>query len=306
MDGRNKSGHDEAKEPAIPRGLDHIVHAVHDLDAAGARYAQLGFTVGARNRHPWGTHNRIVQCPGVFIELLTVGEPELIPPGGPRTFSFGAFTRDFLAHREGFSMLALEGKGAAADADAYRAAGIGDFEVFDFAREAKRPDGTTVNVAFSLVFAADRQAPDTSYFTSQNHYPENFWNPAFQAHPNSVTTIAGVVLVAENPADHHVFLKAFSGSSDLKSTSSGITIETPRGGIQVMDPSAYKAHFAVAPPDVSRGARLAALRFAVRDMDALKLAFEKGGVAAVSHMGKVIVPPQDMYGATLAFEPVAR
>jgi hypothetical protein len=278
---------------------------VHDLDAAGARYGQLGFTVGARNRHPWGTHNRIVQCPGVFIELLTVGEPELIPPPGPRTFSFGAYTRDFLAHHEGLSMLALEGKGAAADADAYRAAGIGDFEVFDFAREAKRPDGTSVNVAFSLVFAADRQAPETAYFTSQNHYPENFWNPAFQAHPNSVTTIAGVVLVAENPADHHVFLKSFSGVSDLTSTSSGITIATPRGEIQVMDPSAYKAHFAAEPPDVSRGARLAALRFAVRDMDTLKLTFEQGGVAAADHMGKVIVPPQGMYGATLAFEPVA-
>jgi hypothetical protein len=289
-------------EDIIARGLDHIVHAVHDLDAAGARYAQLGFTVGARNRHPWGTHNRIVQCPGVFIELLTVGEPELIQPGGPRTFSFGAFTRDFLADREGLSMLVLEGKGAAADAEAFRAAGIGNFEVFDFAREAKRPDGATVKVAFSLAFAADNKAPDTGYFTCQQHYPENFWNPAFQAHPNSVTTIAGVVLVAENPADHHVFLKAFSGISDLKSTSSGITIETPRGEIQVMDPSAYKAHFAVAPPDVSRGARLAALRFAVGDMAALQSSLEKGGVAAVDHMGKRVVPPQNAFGATLAFE----
>jgi Glyoxalase-like domain len=276
---------------------------VHDLDAAGARYGQLGFTVGARNRHPWGTHNRIVQCPGVFIELLTVGEPELIPPPGPRTFSFGAFTRDFLAHREGLSMLALEGKGAAADAEAFRAAGIGDFEVFDFAREAKRPDGTSVNVAFSLVFAADRQAPETAYFTSQNHYPENFWNPAFQAHPNSVTTIAGVVLVAENPADHHVFLKVFSGISDLTSTSSGITIETPRGEIQVMDPAAYKAHFAAEPPDVSRGSRLAAMRFAVRDMNTLRSALETGGVAGTEHMGRLVVPPQSAFGATLAFEP---
>ena len=279
---------------------------MHDLDAAGARYAQLGFTVGARNRHPWGTHNRIVQCPGVFIELLTVGEPELIPPGGPRTFSFGAFTRDFLAQREGLSMLALEGKGAAADADAFRAAGIGDFEIFNFEREAKRPDGATVNVAFSLVFAADAKAPETAYFTSQNHYPENFWNPAFQAHPNSATTIAGVVLVAENPADHHVFLKAFSDVSDLKSTSSGITIETPRGEIQVMDPAAYQAHFAVAAPDASRGARLAALRFAIRDMDALRAALEQGGVATIDHMGQRVVPPQTAFGTTLAFEPVAR
>jgi hypothetical protein len=288
----------------IPRGLDHIVHAVHDLDAAGARYAQLGFTVGARNRHPWGTHNRIVQCPGVFIELLTVGEPALIPPHAPRSFSFGAFNRDFLARDEGLSMLVLEGKGVA-DAAAFRAAAIGDFDVFDFEREAKRPDGSAVKVAFSLVYAADPKAPETGFFTCQHHYPENFWNPAFQSHSNGVSAIAGIVMVAENPADHHVFLKAFSGVTDLKSTSSGITIETPRGEIQVMDPSAYTAHFAVAPPDTSQGARLAALRFAVRDMAALRSALEKGGTAAVGHMGKLVVPPQEAFGATLAFEAVA-
>ena len=278
---------------------------MHDLDAAGERYAQLGFIVGARNKHPWGTHNRIVQCPGVFIELLTVGDAALIPPPGPRTFSFGAFARDFLAHDEGLAMLVLEGKGASADAAAFRAAGIGDFDVFDFEREARRPDGTAVKVAFSLVFAADPRAPETGYFTCQHHYPQNFWNPAFQAHPNGVTGIAGVVMVAENPADHHVVLKAIAGVTDLQSTSSGITIETPRGEIQVMDPSAYRQHFAVAPPDVTRGARLAAIRFTVRDMDLLRLTLEKGDVAAVSHMGKVIAPPNGVHGATLAFEQAA-
>ena len=45
----------------MPRGLDHIVHAVRDLDAAAAFYRRLGFTVSARNRHPWGTHNHIIQ-----------------------------------------------------------------------------------------------------------------------------------------------------------------------------------------------------------------------------------------------------
>jgi catechol 2,3-dioxygenase-like lactoylglutathione lyase family enzyme len=36
----------------MARGLDHIVHAVRDLDAAAALYRELGFTVGARNKHP--------------------------------------------------------------------------------------------------------------------------------------------------------------------------------------------------------------------------------------------------------------
>ena len=279
------------------------MHAVRDLDAAAEFYGRAGFTVGARNRHAWGTHNYIVQFPGVFIELVTIGEPELIRPSRPRAMSFGAFTRDFLARHEGLSMLVLEGKNAAEDAEAFRAAGIGDFDVFDFAREAKRPDGSTVKVAFSLAFAADPQATDIGYFTCQQHYPENFWNPAFQTHANGATGVAGVVMVAENPADHHVFLKAFADVSDLTSTSHGIRIETPRGEIQVMDPQAYRSVFAVEPPDVTHGARLAAIRFSRGGTADLKSALGSDGIASAERAGSLIVPPDVAYGATLIFEP---
>jgi hypothetical protein len=196
-------------------------------------------------------------------------------------------------------MLVLEGKGAAADADAFRAAGIGDFDVFDFAREGKRPDGETVRVAFSLAFATDAGAPDTGFFTCQQHYPENFWNPAFQSHPNTVSGVAGVVFIAENPADHHVFFKAFAGVSDLTSTSSGITIETPRGEIQIVDPAAFRQHYGTEPPDVSRGLRLAALRFFARDMATVRSILKD----ATEHRGKLVVGPQAACGATIAFEP---
>src|ERR1700753_817064 len=126
----------------MPGGLDHIVHAVHDLDAAAAFYRRAGFTVAARNRHPWGTHNQVVQLNGCYIEILEVAEPEKIVPHGARSFSFGAFNQDFLTHHEGFSMLILNSSNAADDARSFEAAGIGGFNVFDFAREGTKPDGT--------------------------------------------------------------------------------------------------------------------------------------------------------------------
>src|SRR3984885_11509555 len=213
----------------MSRGLDHIVHAVRDLDAAAEFYRRAGFTVGARNRHAWGTHNYIVQFPGVFIELITIGEPELIRAGAPGTFSFGTFTRDFLAREEGLAMLVLEGKGAPGDVEAFRAAGIGNFKPFNFEREARRPDGTPVKVGFSLVFAADEKAPDVGYFICQQHHPENFWNPAFQQHPNGVATIAGIVMVAENPDDHRHFVSSFAGERHIDADATGISVATPRG-----------------------------------------------------------------------------
>ncbi len=286
----------------MARGLDHLVHVVRDLDAAGALYARLGFTVGARNRHPWGTHNRIVQLPGFFVELLTIGEADKVAAPAPGTISFGAFTRDFLARGEGLAMLVLEGKDAEADAQAFRRAGIGDFAPFRFEREGRTPDGRGVRLGFSLAFARDPLALETCFFTCQQHYPENFWNPAFQAHANGASTIGAIVLVAENPSDHHIFLSAFSGVRDLHSTSAGVTVETPRGAIQAMDPAAFRLQYGIAPPDVSAGARLAAAKFIVRDLAAVRALLDGAGIAASEHMGRLVVGPDTAMGATLAFE----
>jgi catechol 2,3-dioxygenase-like lactoylglutathione lyase family enzyme len=91
----------------MSRGLDHVVHAVRDLEAAVEFYRRLGFTVGARNRHAWGTHNHLVQLPGFFVELLTVAEPEKLGSDGFSAL-FGTFNRVFLKDQAGLSMLILE------------------------------------------------------------------------------------------------------------------------------------------------------------------------------------------------------
>jgi hypothetical protein len=206
----------------MPHGLDHIVHAVRDLDAAAEFYSSAGFTVGVRNRHPWGTHNRIVQLRNCYIEILEVAEPEKIVPHGAHAFSFGAFNRDFLALRQGFSMLILNSSNAADDARSFEAAGIGGRKVFDFERDGAKPDGTPVKLAFSLAFAHDPASPNVRFAVCQHHFPENFWDPAFQTHANGARTVPGAAMVADNPTDHHIFLKAFTGVSDLHSSSIGI------------------------------------------------------------------------------------
>ena len=246
----------------MPRGLDHIVHAVRDLGAAVEHYRRLGFQVGARNMHPraWGTMNHIVQLPGTFIELLSMADESGIVPHAPRQFSFGAFNRDFLKRGEGLSMLVLEGRGAP-DADEFRERGIGDFALYEFERAGKRPDGMPIKVAFALAFASDPLAPGTGFFTCQHRHPENFWNPAFQQHANGVERVAGIVMVAEEPARHRDFLLAFTGAGGSRNTGRGFTIELSRGDIDVTPPAAFERRYGLSAPDVSSGLRLAALRF---------------------------------------------
>jgi Glyoxalase-like domain len=286
----------------MSHGLDHIVHAVRDLDAAAEFYASAGFTVGARNRHPWGTHNRIVQLKNCFIEILTVAEPEKIAPHGDRSFSFGAFNRDFLAAREGLSMLILNSRNASADARSFEAAGIGGFEVFDFGREGTRPDGTPVKLAFSLVFASDAASPATGFAACQHHFPENFWDPAFQVHANGAGAVPGVAMVADNPSDHHIFLKAFTGVSDLHSSSIGVRARTDNGDVEIMEQVAFRDQFGVAPDVTGEGMALNGLRFEVADLAKVEALHRRNGLASQRHAGRLVLPPHAAHGATLIFE----
>jgi catechol 2,3-dioxygenase-like lactoylglutathione lyase family enzyme len=245
----------------MARGLDHIVHAVRDLDAAAELYESLGFTVGARNKHPWGTHNRIVQFPGFFIELLTFAEPDKLGDDGFSVL-FAAYNRDFIARGEGLSLLILESRDAHADEAAFRAKGVAGSPAMRFEREGKRPDSATVKVGFSLAFAKDRLAPDIHFCICQQHYPENFWNPAFQRHANGVQGVAGVVMVADEPDRHRDFLLAFTGAAETQADGEGFAIALPRGAIDMMTPAAFTRRFGLSSPGTSRGARLAAIRFA--------------------------------------------
>lgn len=235
------------------RGLDHIVVAVNDLDAAGKAYEALGFTVTPENRHPWGTANRLIQLDGFFIELLSVADPGLITESAGTTFSFGAFNRSFLTKREGASMLVMESRDAGLDRQDFERAGLSLFDPFSFERVAHLPDGKTAKVAFDLTILRDPLSPEIGYFTCHNKYPENFWKPAFQTHANGAGEIRTIYMVAEDPSDHHEFLGGFTGQREMRATSLGLEVETARGKISVLNPAAYRSLVGESAADALQG-----------------------------------------------------
>jgi Glyoxalase-like domain len=284
----------------MARGLDHIVHAVRDLDAAAQLYRGLGFTVGARNRHPWGTQNYLVQFPGFFIELLTLAEPGKLGTDG-FSMLFGRYAADFLKRNEGLALLILESKDARADEADFRAAGIAASEVMRFEREGSRPDGSAVKVGFSLAFAEDKGAPDVHFAICQQHYPENFWNPAFQKHANGASGVGGVVFVADAPEQHRRFMEKFVGGTAVPAKD-GFSFATLRGMIDMTTPAGFLARYGVKPPDTSRGARLAAVRFTVADASLLQNLPELAGIAGLYAENAAIIGAEDAMGAVMVFE----
>lgn len=288
---------------AMARGIDHLVIAVHGLERARAVYGRLGFTLTPIARHPFGTENSLVQLDGCFLELVTVYDPRGIPEPDPGAFSFARFNHRFLERHEGLSMLVLESADAEADVRAYAAAGIQTYLPFEFSRDARQPDGTTARVGFRLAFASDPFIPEAGFFACQQLAPEHFWKPDYQRHANGARTVTEVMMVAEAPSDHHAFLEGFVGVRDVRATSAGLIVETPRGRIAVMTPRAAEAMWgkAVVPADI-RTPRLAGFAIGVDDLDAAAHCLDESGTPYARRAGRLVVPAEAAMGAAIAFE----
>ncbi len=283
----------------MARGIDHLVVGLCDLDAGARLYEAMGFQVGARNRHPWGTENRLIQFPGSFIELITVGEGARAPEHEAGRFSFGAFVRDYLARREGFAMLVLDSGDADRDARDFAASGIGAFEPFFFERRGTRPDGSTVEVAFTLAFAQDPAIPHAGFFVCQQHHPQNFWNPAFQDHGNRALGVSAAVLAAGDPRGHSAFLSAFTGATPSSESGVDLSFRLARGRLDALTPDdAAELYGSVETADEPC---LAAFTVSVADIDRVARRLS-GGIPHQRIGSRLVVPASAAHGVAVAFE----
>jgi len=286
--------------PQAVRPIDHLVIAVHHLEAAQAAWGRLGFTLTPVARHPFGTANSLVQLNGGYLELLGIADPSAIPPGEAGAFSFAAFNREFLEKRQGLSMLALQSVDPAADRADFEARGLPLYAPFRFERMAQGPDGAERPVAFSLTFTGDARIPNAGFFTCHHERPEDFWRAEYQRHANGALKIESVVMVARDPADFHEFFFYFTGQHDMRSDSLGVTLDTGGGKIEILSPVAVKGLFGEAV-EADPKPRFVAMRIAVADLDATRAVLEANGVAFRSLLGRLVVPASEACGVAVAF-----
>lgn len=282
------------------RGVDHIVLAVADLDAARSAYEALGFTVTPTAHHPFGTKNALVQLDGAFLELLAVEDESLMPQSQEGSFSFALFNRDYLKKREGASMLILESQDVEADLADFQALELETYPRFDFERDAKQPDGSIKRVSFSLGFLNHPLMAETGFFVcQQKHDPANFWQPAYQTHANGAASLASVLFVADNPSDHHEFLGGFSGQREMRSTSAGVVVDTGRGQLEVLTPSALKNFYALNLPEaIPYEGGIAALCLSV-DLSKAETLLKKAGFDYSFHNDHLVIQPDRLFGCGL-------
>lgn len=287
----------------MARGIDHLVVAVHGLDRARKVFGGMGFTLTPVAQHPFGTANSLIQLEGSFLEFLSVVDFNAIPVPAPGAYSFARFNHRFLERYEGISMLVLESEDAAADTRAFAEAWLQSFVPFEFGREATMPDGSRERVGFKLAFASDPLLPDAGFFSCQQLNSRAFWQPDYQRHPNTAHTVSEVVMVAEAPSDHHAFFEGFVGTRDVHATSMGLRVETPRGRISVLTPTAAEALWGKAIDlEQFHTSRFAATVIGVRELDAARQCLEAASVPFETRGERLVVPARDAMSMAVAFE----
>jgi len=120
-------------------GIDHVIVAVRDLDAAAAEVErELGLQVGGGGRHAaHGTHNRLAWLGDSYLELMGVFDERLAAGSW-----WGRRALEVIAAGGGYIGLALASDDLAADVERLRGQGspISD----PLAGERARPDGEIV------------------------------------------------------------------------------------------------------------------------------------------------------------------
>ncbi len=288
----------------MSRAFDHLVLAVDDLDKASRFYECLGFTLTPIAQHPFGTGNRLAQMQGCFLELLAVTKPKNIAKAKPGAFSFGDYNRNFLKYRQGMSMMVLQTKDAAGDRDEFKAAGLDTYEMFDFSRLAKLPDGSEATVGFTLAFASVPEMPQAVAFTCQQWRPDLFWKPEYQIHANGAERIAEVFILADDDEPAQRFLR-------------GLDADPVNGQVNVMTPAQFNARFpntnAHQTPD-EWGASLSVLeankvpqgvfagyRIAVSSIEAVRTCMEENAVDYVDGPESLWVSHRLSFGCVIEF-----
>ncbi|HTZ37336.1 MAG TPA: VOC family protein, partial [Stellaceae bacterium] len=172
-------------------GIDHIIVAVRDLEAAHANWRRLGFTPTPRGRHiGQGTANYCIMFARDYLELLGFVERD----------EHARRLETFLARREGAMSVAFAPeRDAEATRTALAAGGLHPSTPRALGRALELPEGS-VTPRFSLLTLPPEETPGLDCFVCGQLTPELVRRPEWLGHANGVTGIAAVHLHVGDPA----------------------------------------------------------------------------------------------------------
>lgn len=275
-------------------GIDHVVVAVNDLDAACDAFARMGFVVTPRGHHSLGSQNHCVMFGDDYVELLAVPTPH------PATRPFS----DFLAAGDGLAAIALRTDSAAGARAELLEAGFAPAEPVEFSRPVAPPAGVPAalrDARFRIVQLAAEHTPGARMFACEHLTRDAVWRPEYSAHANGAVGLAAVALVApEVAAAAQAYARLFD--SPVRPIDEGLLVETGGAPIAIVTGQALARRLRGVRLSARAAPVVAALFIRVADRDAAADALAAGGMAAARLPdGAVAVGADRAHGVAVVF-----
>jgi hypothetical protein len=273
------------------RGLDHVVVMVDGIDAAQNQYEKLGFQVQPRGFHiKLGTANHLMIFDNDYFEILGIVEPT----------PFNAERREWLKAGGGLANVALATDGADLAFDAFKAAGLNPDAPLFFDR-AVEIAGKTEKAAFRTVRIPKTNMPVVGFFVCEHLTPQFVYRSEWARHPNGARGIAGVTVIAEQPAEWTAELEKYFGAGSVRRKGDGIVANTGTQPIRYLTRQAYLARYPGIVP-VRPGDHPALLSLRVDSLAACEALLAKNGVATLKpDPARLLVPPSEAAHLTIEF-----
>lgn len=273
------------------KGLDHVVVMVDGIDAAEAQYARLGFQVQPRGFHKkLGTANHLMIFDTDYFEILGIVEDT----------PFNAERRDWLKGGGGLANVALATDGADLAFDAFKAAGLEPDAPLLFDR-AVEIAGKTEHAQFRTVRIPKTNMPVVGFFVCEHITPRFVYRAEWAKHPNGARGIAGVTVIAEQPARWTAELVKYFGAGSVTPERGGIVADTGTQPIRYLTRQDYVARYPGITP-VRTGDHPALLSVRVDSLAACEALLTRNGVKIVKpDAGRLLVPPSEAAHLTIEF-----
>jgi hypothetical protein len=221
-------------------GIDHPLLATHDIEGLRARLIAMGFNMTAVGKHPWGTSTSLAMFDGCLLEIMGIYDETLIDEVPAGDFRFGRHIYEHLQTREGVALSALHSTNSRSDAERAEALGLTVAGHLEFGRDVALPDGTAGRTKTTLALLPHAAFPRLSFFLCQQHRPDLIYVPEWLLHPNKVSGICGVNIVA-NKGNHRDLKLLFGGLyGEITEGVGGFECQTANGVMRVMTKEAFE------------------------------------------------------------------
>ncbi|MEH6739733.1 MAG: VOC family protein [Sulfitobacter sp.] len=231
-------------------GIDHPLLATHDIEGLRARLIAMGFNMTAVGKHPWGTSTSLAMFDGCLLEIMGIYDEKLIDEVPAGDFRFGRHIYEHLQTREGVALSALHSTNSRADAERAEALGLTVAGHLEFGRDVALPDGTAGRTKTTLALLPHAAFPRLSFFLCQQHRPDLIYVSEWLLHPNKVSGICGVNIVA-NKGNHRDLKLLFGGLySEITEGAGGFECQTANGVMRVMTKEAFEERIGPLPDAV--------------------------------------------------------